>query len=355
MAMPSGRSWTVRRADHQLRKILPDDRVTFEVTDEDGAAVRRIELRGSEIRGKGLWKDITNKALGGLPGLQKEGTDGVVTSAEFILYPEYEAKRTLCLEFFGPDFDEASHVILSPVAGLPLPERRARGALRARALRRRVRPGHQLQGEGPPRGDAEGGPARRRGRPRARRGGAGRREDPRHPRRAPEHPHVRGARRGGGQAVLGRPQEARRHRAAHQRLQDERGRGPPAGGARRVRPLRRGHERRGGALRAGALHRSGRRGIVSAAAPPPDDPEWLAAKIPAALQRFEGARARIAAAAPAELRSLADPAHAPRRGLPARPRLHRPRPGPRRSPTRRSASGSSSSPPTCTPATATCT
>ena len=36
---------------------------------------------------------------------------GVVTSAEFVLYPEYEAKRTLCLEFFGPDMDEASNVI----------------------------------------------------------------------------------------------------------------------------------------------------------------------------------------------------------------------------------------------------
>src|SRR5512138_820368 len=54
MAMPSGRRWTIRRTDHQLRKILPDDRVTFEVLDEDGAEVRRIELRGSEIRKKGL-------------------------------------------------------------------------------------------------------------------------------------------------------------------------------------------------------------------------------------------------------------------------------------------------------------
>ena len=53
------------------------------------------------MRKKGLWKDITNKALGGVPGLQKEGCDGVITSAEFILYPEYEVKRTLCLEFFG--------------------------------------------------------------------------------------------------------------------------------------------------------------------------------------------------------------------------------------------------------------
>jgi len=121
MAMPSGRRWEIRRADHQLRKILPEDTVTFEVLDEHGAAVRRIQLRGADIRKKGLWKDITNKALGGVPGLQKEGTDGVITSAEFVLYPEYEAKRTLCLEFLGPDFDEASRVILQLARVFPFP------------------------------------------------------------------------------------------------------------------------------------------------------------------------------------------------------------------------------------------
>jgi FAD/FMN-containing dehydrogenase len=111
IAMPSGSVWTVRRANHQLRKILPEDLVRFEVTDEAGMLVRAVELRGSEIRKKGLWKDITNKALGGLPGVQKEGTDGVIASAEFILYRAYPHARTLCLEFFGPSFDEASEVI----------------------------------------------------------------------------------------------------------------------------------------------------------------------------------------------------------------------------------------------------
>jgi FAD/FMN-containing dehydrogenase/Fe-S oxidoreductase len=121
MAMPSGQRWTVHRVDHQLRKILPDDTVTFEVRREGGEVLKRIGLTGSQIRKKGLWKDITNKALGGVPGLQKEGTDGVITSAEFILYPEYEAKRTLCLEFFGPDFDEASLVILALSRAFPFP------------------------------------------------------------------------------------------------------------------------------------------------------------------------------------------------------------------------------------------
>jgi FAD/FMN-containing dehydrogenase/Fe-S oxidoreductase len=119
IALPSGQSWTVRREGHPLRKILHDDVVRWTVCDTAGAAVRTIELRGDEIRKRGLWKDITNKALGGLPGVQKEGTDGVITSAEFVLHPAYEASRTLCLEFFGPDMDEASRVILELARAFP--------------------------------------------------------------------------------------------------------------------------------------------------------------------------------------------------------------------------------------------
>jgi len=121
MSMPSGKRWTVRRTNHPLRKILPQDTVKFEVVDEQGETVKRISLHGTEIRKNGLWKDITNKALGGVPGLQKEGTDGVITSALFVLYPQYPATKTLCLEFFGPDFDEASRVILELSQVFPYP------------------------------------------------------------------------------------------------------------------------------------------------------------------------------------------------------------------------------------------
>jgi len=112
IAMPGVGNLTVRRVNHPMRKILPDDQVVYDVFDVQGALLRRVELRGDEIRKKGLWKDITNKALGGLPGVQKEGTDGIITSAEFILYQAYEKKLTFCLEFFGEDMDEASRVIV---------------------------------------------------------------------------------------------------------------------------------------------------------------------------------------------------------------------------------------------------
>ncbi|HKL23084.1 MAG TPA: FAD-binding oxidoreductase, partial [Tichowtungia sp.] len=112
ITMPGGHRRLVRRTDHKLRKILPDDSVTFEIRNETGDILETIELHGSDIRKPGLGKDITNKTLKGLPGIQKEGTDGIITSAEFILYPEYEHKATFCLEFFGEDMDEASRVIV---------------------------------------------------------------------------------------------------------------------------------------------------------------------------------------------------------------------------------------------------
>ncbi len=112
MATPSGEDIEIVRTDHPLRKILPDDLVRFEVkTARSGEILRVVELHGHEIRKPGLWKDITNKALGNLPGLQKEGTDGVITSAKFILHRAYPLKSTSCLEFYGENMDEAGQVI----------------------------------------------------------------------------------------------------------------------------------------------------------------------------------------------------------------------------------------------------
>ena len=112
IAMPGRDLITVQRVKHPMRKILPDDKVSFQVLDHHHKVLREITLAGTDIRKKGLWKDITNKALLGLPGFQKEGTDGVITSGTFVLHQEYEKKITFCLEFFGADMDEASRVIV---------------------------------------------------------------------------------------------------------------------------------------------------------------------------------------------------------------------------------------------------
>jgi FAD/FMN-containing dehydrogenase/Fe-S oxidoreductase len=112
MAMPGGKVLRVERAEHPMRKILPGDKVEFTITDEkDGKPLKTISLLGSDIRKPGLWKDVTRKTLKGLPGFQKEGTDGVITSAVFVLHKAYEHQATACLEFYGGDFDEAGRVI----------------------------------------------------------------------------------------------------------------------------------------------------------------------------------------------------------------------------------------------------
>ncbi|TYT73901.1 DUF3683 domain-containing protein [Desulfobotulus mexicanus] len=113
IAMPDGRFLEVRRTNHPMRKIQPEDVVAYAVKDLKTMHTEEIRILGSEIRKPGLWKDITNKALAGVPGIQKEGCDGVITSAEFILYEAYEEKATCCLEFFGKDMEEASRVIVA--------------------------------------------------------------------------------------------------------------------------------------------------------------------------------------------------------------------------------------------------
>lgn len=131
IVMPDARVLHVRRRNHPLRKILPEDTVVFDVYDDryPDHPVQKIRLAASEIRTPGLGKDITNKALGGLPGVQKEGCDGIIVEAEFVLYPRYPFKRTFCLEFFGEDMEEASRVICDIAAAFPNEGREALMAL----------------------------------------------------------------------------------------------------------------------------------------------------------------------------------------------------------------------------------
>jgi FAD/FMN-containing dehydrogenase len=52
-------------------------------------------------RKDGLGKDVTDKFLGGVPGVQKEGTDGLIVAARWVLHKMPPVTRTVCLEFFG--------------------------------------------------------------------------------------------------------------------------------------------------------------------------------------------------------------------------------------------------------------
>jgi FAD/FMN-containing dehydrogenase/Fe-S oxidoreductase len=112
IAVPGGRLLDVRRLHPTGRRIGENEAISFSVSDTvTGKTVKRISIEGARLRKPGLGKDITNKALEGLPGVQKEGTDGIIASAVFVLHKAYPHQRTVCLEFFGDDMDEAGWVI----------------------------------------------------------------------------------------------------------------------------------------------------------------------------------------------------------------------------------------------------
>jgi len=119
MIDPDGLPFEVRRLDHNMGKIGPDLTATFQITRyrADGHTRRGepeiLRIPGTEFRARGLVKDVTNKHLGGLPGVQKEGTDGIITSATFVLHKPFTYTRTLCLEFFGDELSKATEAIVT--------------------------------------------------------------------------------------------------------------------------------------------------------------------------------------------------------------------------------------------------
>lgn len=106
MVTPSGEWLEVERLEHNLGKIHEAETARFRVrhlgpTGETVVGEEILAIPGSAFRRPGLGKDVTDKFLAGLPGVQKEGTDGIITSACFILHRMPAAIRSVCLEFFG--------------------------------------------------------------------------------------------------------------------------------------------------------------------------------------------------------------------------------------------------------------
>ncbi len=116
MVTPSAEWLEVTRIDHNLGKIHDAAQATFECRwfAADGVTVQRTEtlvVPGAAFRKAGLGKDVTDKFLSGLPGIQKEGCDGLITSARFILHTMPPATRTVCLEFFGQVRDSTPAIV----------------------------------------------------------------------------------------------------------------------------------------------------------------------------------------------------------------------------------------------------
>jgi len=107
MVDASGHEMEVTRIGHNLGKIHEQDVARFEIKRlrRDGRTLygqpEILEIPGSRFRKAGLGKDVTDKFLAGLPGVQKEGTDGLIVAARWILHQMPQHTRTVCLEFFG--------------------------------------------------------------------------------------------------------------------------------------------------------------------------------------------------------------------------------------------------------------
>ncbi len=106
MVTPQAEWLEVTRLDHNLGKIHDADVATFELQyfQADCKTLLRTErlaIPGKTFRKEGLGKDVTDKFLSGLPGIQKEGCDGLITSARWVVHRMPDHVRTVCLEFFG--------------------------------------------------------------------------------------------------------------------------------------------------------------------------------------------------------------------------------------------------------------
>ncbi|MES2771117.1 MAG: DUF3683 domain-containing protein, partial [Pseudomonadota bacterium] len=107
MVDPSGHFMEVTRLGHNFGKIHEQECVRFEIKrfKKDGHTLfglpQILSIPGQSFRKAGLGKDVTDKFLSGLPGVQKEGTDGLIVAARWVLHKMPPYTRTVCLEFFG--------------------------------------------------------------------------------------------------------------------------------------------------------------------------------------------------------------------------------------------------------------
>jgi len=106
MVDPDGNWLEVERVNHNYGKIHEQENVEFRVKRFDPSGKKLLGeevlvMPGAACRKIGLGKDVTDKFLGGIPGVQKEGTDGIIVAARWVLHKMPPVTRTVCLEFFG--------------------------------------------------------------------------------------------------------------------------------------------------------------------------------------------------------------------------------------------------------------
>lgn len=116
MVTPQAEWLEVTRVGHNLGKIHDAEMASFDLQyfEADGKTpirTERLDIPGKTFRKEGLGKDVTDKFLSGLPGIQKEGCDGLITSARWIVHRMPAHTRTVCLEFFGNAKDAVPSIV----------------------------------------------------------------------------------------------------------------------------------------------------------------------------------------------------------------------------------------------------
>ena len=134
MVTPEAKWLEVTRLDHNLGKIHDVETASFELKyfDASGKTVERVErlvVPGRTFRKEGLGKDVTDKFLAGLPGIQKEGCDGLITSCRWVVHKMPAHTRTVCLEFFGNAKDAVPSIV--EIKDFMFAEAKAGGAILA--------------------------------------------------------------------------------------------------------------------------------------------------------------------------------------------------------------------------------
>ncbi len=116
MVTPEAKWLEVTRLNHNLGKIHDAPLASFELKYFDATGKKlerteRLDIPGGAFRKEGLGKDVTDKFLAGLPGIQKEGCDGLITSARWVVHKMPAHVRTVCLEFFGNPKDAVPSIV----------------------------------------------------------------------------------------------------------------------------------------------------------------------------------------------------------------------------------------------------
>ncbi len=116
MVTPEAKWLEVVRLNHNLGKIHDVEVASFELRHFDASGKKlerteRLDIPGAAFRKEGLGKDVTDKFLAGLPGVQKEGCDGIITSARWVVHRMPKHVRTVCLEFFGNAKDAVPSIV----------------------------------------------------------------------------------------------------------------------------------------------------------------------------------------------------------------------------------------------------